>query len=99
MGITLLCPGYIQTPFLDEGGKFGRKLVNRSPEQRQQLLDKIAKFKPMSSDLFAKKALDLIAKNREIIILPYWYRLFLWVHGFFPFLTRMFLDKSYGKTP
>ncbi len=95
VGLNLLCPGYIQTPFLDQGGKFGRKLVSRSEEKRRQLLGMLEKFKPMPPDKFAAKALDQIAKNKSFIVIPSWYRLFLWAFRFFPLFTRFFVEKTF----
>lgn len=95
VGVSLLCPGYVQTRFLDGGGKFGEKLVNRSLEQQHQFLEKLEKFRPMAPDLFAGRALDLIARNKAIIIVPYWYRLILLSYRFFPEITTFFIQKTF----
>lgn len=97
VGVSLLCPGYVQTRFLDGGGKFGKKLVNRSLEQQHQLLAKLEKFRPMDPDLFAGRALDLIARNKAIIVVPCWYRLILLAYRFFPVITTFFIQKSFEK--
>jgi len=68
--VSVLCPGFVRTAILEDGGKFGRSLIDLSPDQKQRLLESYEEFKPLPPNVFAAKALDLIAKNRAIIILP-----------------------------
>jgi short-subunit dehydrogenase len=102
--VSVLCPGFVRTAILEGGGKYGKVLVDLSPEQHRQLLEVMEKFKPMPPDNFAQKALDSIAKNKAIIVIPLWWKLFWWIHRIFPalgmFLTqRHFQDfqKKLGK--
>ena len=92
--VSVLCPGFIRTPIL-EGGKYGKMLIDRSPEQQQRLLKMIEKFKPMPPNILAKKALNLIAKNKAIIIVPSWYKLFWWIHRLFPSLGILLAQKNF----
>lgn len=69
--VSLFCPGVIRTPIMD-GGKFGRDIQNLSPTQKKSFLDAIEKIRPMDPDLFAKKALQSVAKREFTIILPRW---------------------------
>ncbi len=80
--VSVLCPGAIRTPLL-VGGKYGRVLVKVPSEQ---LLRMWEKMKPMPPDLFAKKALNLVAKNKAIIILPWWWKFFWWINRLSPSL-------------
>lgn len=79
--VSVLCPGAVRTPLLI-GGKYGKVLD--IPTER--LLRMWEKFKPMSPDLFAKKALNLVAKNKAIIIVPWWWKLFWWINRLSPSL-------------
>jgi NAD(P)-dependent dehydrogenase (short-subunit alcohol dehydrogenase family) len=93
--VSVLCPGFIRTAILDRGGKYGRVLVERSPEQQQRLMEMFEKYKPMEPSLFAKKALGEIAKNRATIIIPSWYHLFWWIHRLLPSLGLFLARKSF----
>lgn len=81
--VSVLCPGAVRTPLLI-GGKYGKMLLDIPTEQ---LLRMWEKFRPMSPDLFAKKALNLIAKNKAIIVVPFWWKLFWWINRLSPSLA------------
>jgi len=93
--VSVLIPGFVRTPILEGGGKYGKSLMDMSPEQEREFRDLIEKFKPMSPDTFARKALDAIAKNKAIIVIPSWWKLFWWVDRLSPSLTILQLRKSY----
>ncbi len=93
--ISVLCPGFIRTPILEGGGKYGKMLMELSLEQERDLRDLAEKFKPMSPNIFARKALDAIAKNKAIIIIPSWYRLVWWIERLSPSLTLFLLRKAH----
>jgi NAD(P)-dependent dehydrogenase (short-subunit alcohol dehydrogenase family) len=86
--VSVLCPGAVRTPLLI-GGKYGKVLD--IPTER--LLRMWEKFKPMSPDLFAKKALNLVAKNKAIIIVPWWWKLFWWINRLSPSLGIIIARK------
>jgi len=65
--VSVLCPGVIRTPIL-EGGKYGKMLIDIPPEKMRPLWEKL---KPMSPNLFAKKVLKSVAKNRQSLLCPY----------------------------
>jgi NAD(P)-dependent dehydrogenase (short-subunit alcohol dehydrogenase family) len=90
---SVLCPGFVRTPML-EGGKYGKTLMDLSPEQERELRDTFEKLKPMSPDTFAGKALDAIAKNKAIIVEPSWWKLFWWIDRLSPQLTMLQLRKQ-----
>jgi len=85
--VSVLCPSFVRTPILDDGGKFGRFLVELSPEKKQKLLALYEKYNPMPANVFAEKALNLIARNKAIIILPARWK-FIWL------LCRIFPSRS-----
>jgi len=68
--VSVLCPSFVRTAILEDGGRFGRSLVNMSPDQKRRLLESYEEFKPMPPNVFAAQSLDLIAKNEAIIVLP-----------------------------
>jgi NAD(P)-dependent dehydrogenase (short-subunit alcohol dehydrogenase family) len=96
MGIRLsvLCPGAVRTPILEGGGKYGKMLVDIPPEQIRRLLEKL---KPMSPDLFARKVLNSVAKNKAIIIVPSWWKLFWWINRLSPSLGIILAQRRFQK--
>lgn len=89
--VSVLCPGAIRTPLL-EGGKYGKFLIDIKPEQ---LRDEWKKLRPMAPNIFASRALDAIAKNKAIIVLPSWWRLLWWIHRLFPSLGISLAQKKH----
>ncbi|MBL9026106.1 MAG: SDR family oxidoreductase [Myxococcales bacterium] len=68
---SVLCPGAIETPILT-GGEYGRfKYAGLSKEAARALWDRVH---PMDVDVFARKALDAIARGEAIIVLPAWWK-------------------------
>ncbi len=101
--VSVVCPGVIRTPIMD-GGKFGKMLVH-VPDAVMAKMERY--FRPMAPDIFAKKVVNKVTKNRGIIIVPTWWRFFWWIGRFseplaffFAHLqhrnSRRMLDKS-GK--
>ncbi len=82
--VSVLCPGFVRTAILEGGGKYGKMLIDLSPEQHRQMWEMIEKFKPLSPNMFAKRALDSVAKNKAIIIVPAWWKLIWLLNRFFP---------------
>ena len=87
--VSVVCPGVVRTPILVGGGKYGKMLIDIPPEQIEQMWEKL---KPMPPDLFAKRVLDLVAKNKAIIIVPSWWKVFSWINRYSPSL-ELFLSK------
>lgn len=90
--VSVLCPGFIRTPIL-EGGKYG-KLVEMDRKQMDQMWRWV---KPMSPQVFAVKAIDAIAKNKPIIVLPGWYKLLWWFDRISPTLLMFIAQKPYQR--
>ena len=91
--VSVFCPGPIRTPIL-HGGKYGKQLMNLSDEQ---LLEIFEKLKPMSPDVFAKKALNAVAKNKAIIILPSFWKLLWWLNRLSPALGMALIQNRFKK--
>ena len=92
--VSVLCPGVIRTPILESGGKYGRMLIDVPPEQVRQMWERL---KPMSPSLFAEKVLNSVAKNRAIIIVPSWWKVFWWINRLSPSLWIAFAQRSFQR--
>jgi hypothetical protein len=44
------------------------------------------RLRPMDADVFARRALDDVARNRGVIVHPAWWRLVRWLDGVLPSL-------------
>ena len=92
--VSVFCPGYIRTPIL----KIDREdpiLAGMSEAQLQATDALIEKVFPMDPDVFVKKALKAIAKNKAIIILPWWCKIFWWINRISPSLgIKMTVKQS-----
>jgi NAD(P)-dependent dehydrogenase (short-subunit alcohol dehydrogenase family) len=76
--VSVVCPGVIRTPIM-EGGRFGKMLVHISEKIRTKME---RYFRPMAPDVFAKKVINKIARNKGIIIVPSWWRIAWWIERF-----------------
>ena len=90
--VSVLCPGVIRTPILEGGGKYGKMLIDIPPEELRRMLEKL---KPMSPSLFAKEVLKLVAKNKAIIIVPSWWKVFWWINRLSPSLGILLAQKHF----
>jgi len=51
----------------------------------------------MPPDIFAYKAINSVAKNKAIIIVPSWWKLFCWINRLFPSLGINLAGKHFQK--
>ncbi len=91
--VSALCPGFVRTPML-EGGKYGKDLMELSPEQERDLRDTFERFRPMSPDRFSRNVLDKVEKNKAIIVEPSWWKLPWWIDRLSPRLTTFQLQRQ-----
>lgn len=93
--VSVVCPGVVRTPILESGGKFGRILDDVPPEALERILERM---RPMPAPIFARKVLNKVAKNRAIIVVPNWWKIFWWLHRLSPtfglFLAKQFYRHS-----
>ncbi|MBM4341045.1 MAG: SDR family oxidoreductase [Deltaproteobacteria bacterium] len=75
--VSVICPGVVRTPILVGGGRYGKMLVDIPPEKIERMWERL---KPMPPNLFAKKVLRSVVKNKAIIIVPNWWRIFWWIY-------------------
>ena len=92
--VSVLCPGVVRTPILEGGGKYGKMLIDIPPEQLRRMWEKL---KPMSPNIFAKKVLNSVAKNKAIIIVPSWWKVFWWINRLSPSLGIFLAQKRFQK--
>ena len=92
--VSVLCPGVVRTPILEGGGKYGKMLINIPQEQMRQLWEKL---RPMSPNLFAKKVLKSVAKNKAIIIVPSWWKVYWWINRLSPSLGIFLSQKQFQR--
>jgi NAD(P)-dependent dehydrogenase (short-subunit alcohol dehydrogenase family) len=89
--VSVLCPGLIRTEVLDDAGVYGKNLPGMSQGQRKQTVER---FRPMDPAAFARKALDAVARNKPIIVLPWWWRVWWWADRISPSLVMWFFQKQ-----
>jgi NAD(P)-dependent dehydrogenase (short-subunit alcohol dehydrogenase family) len=91
--VSVLCPGIIRTPIM-EGGRYGRfnsdaeMLAGHAPHMRRLAMD---------PDVFARRALRSIGRNRAVIVEPAWAR---WAWRFdriAPRLTERLLARLFRR--
>jgi short-subunit dehydrogenase len=90
--VSVLCPGVVRTPILEGCGKYGKDLLDIPPEQQRAMWERL---KPMAPDAFARNALNAIARNQAIIIIPSWWKLFWLIDRLFPSLGILLAQKQY----
>jgi len=89
--VSAFCPGVIRTPIL-QGGKYGKRLQLISKSLEDKILERSRPLDPAS---FAVEALDALARNRAIIIIPGWWRIFWWMSRLSPSLVRYLSARTY----
>lgn len=67
---SVLCPGVVRTAILVDGGRYGR-VRHLDLEALKETWERL---RPMGADAFARKALDGVARNRAVVVLPAWWR-------------------------
>jgi NAD(P)-dependent dehydrogenase (short-subunit alcohol dehydrogenase family) len=91
--VSVICPGVIRTPIL-EGGKYGKINMNITPEKLRDMWEEL---KPMAPDVFARKVLNAVAKNKAIIIVPSFWKLLWWLNRLSPTLGMYFARNRFQK--
>jgi NAD(P)-dependent dehydrogenase (short-subunit alcohol dehydrogenase family) len=92
--VSVICPGVIQTPILEGGGRYGKMLIDVPPEEMRRLFERL---RPMPARIFAHKVLDAVAKNKAIIIYPRWWRVFWWINRLSPRLGVFLAQRSFQR--
>lgn len=69
--VSVLCPGVVRTPILDDGGRHGHVRLAFDAATRKRLWERL---RPMDVDTFARRALDDVARGRAVVVHPAWWR-------------------------
>jgi NAD(P)-dependent dehydrogenase (short-subunit alcohol dehydrogenase family) len=99
---SVICPGVVDTPIL-AGGKHGAILLPRRASRKENgetarwLRSQIRRTRPMNPATFAAKALRQVARNRAIIIVPAWWRVFWWLDRGSPTLAMGLARRACEK--
>ncbi|MFH9613907.1 SDR family NAD(P)-dependent oxidoreductase [Streptomyces pratensis] len=89
--VSVLCPGVIRTPLI-EGGVYGRSVEGVTSEMAREMWEE---QKPISAEEFAKKSLDAVARNKGIIVVPAFWKLFWWLFRLSPSLSLKIATKKF----
>jgi len=92
--VSVICPGVIRTPIL-RGGKYGKMLADIPMDKMEPLFER---FRPMSPAIFARKVLNAVAKNKAIIVVPAWWKVFWWLNRLSSSLWIFLAHKSFLKS-
>lgn len=91
--VSVLCPGTILTPMIEKGASPERWVGNYSTEKLEAFFGGAVGMAP---DVFSKKALDQIAKNKSVIVLPASYKALWLINRLSPPLAMGLSDKIYS---
>ena len=89
---SVLCPGTIQTPIIENGHRSERWAGNYSEETLKKFL---SQAKGMDPDLFAEKSIRQIAKRKPVIAIPLGYKTLWWLNRLSPPLAISLSHKIY----
>jgi NAD(P)-dependent dehydrogenase (short-subunit alcohol dehydrogenase family) len=89
--VSVLCPGVIRTPLI-EGGVYGRNVDGVTSEMTRAMWEE---QRPISAEEFVKKSLDAVAKNKGIIVVPAFWKLFWWLFRLSPSLCLNIAIKKF----
>jgi len=59
-----------------------------SPDQQKHTMEMVEKLKPINPNIFSERALNSVAKNKAIIVVPSWWKPFWWIHRLFPTIKK-----------
>ncbi|MGJ7907998.1 SDR family NAD(P)-dependent oxidoreductase [Actinopolyspora sp. H202] len=89
--VSVLCPGVVRTPLID-GGRYGRRIEGVTSEMTREMWER---QKPISAEEFAKKALGAVAKNKGIVVVPAFWKLFWWLFRVSPSFSVYLATRSF----
>jgi NAD(P)-dependent dehydrogenase (short-subunit alcohol dehydrogenase family) len=89
--VSVLCPGAVRTPILS-GGKYGRtNVIGISEDSVRAMWERL---RPIDADAFARKAVQAVARNEAIIVIPAWWRALWLFERLSPSLSAMLWEKA-----
>jgi NAD(P)-dependent dehydrogenase (short-subunit alcohol dehydrogenase family) len=89
--VSVVCPGIVNTPLI-EGGRYGR--INTGAANLARLAKR---YRGLALDppVFARRVLRGVERNRAVIIVPGWARLFWYVDRAAPWLSNKLVEALY----
>ena len=91
--VSVICPGAVFTPIAN-GGKFGKLLQPMSDEAVERFWSALH---PVPAKLIARQALDRVAKNHAVIVVPARYRWIWRLYRYAPALVTPFLRRHFTR--
>ena len=96
--VSVLCPGAVRTPGL-EGGRHGVFLRGISEEEQRKAMREFSKrLRPMDPLRFAHAALDAVARNKPIVVIPSWWKLLWWIERASPSLSLLLTQWVFERS-
>jgi NAD(P)-dependent dehydrogenase (short-subunit alcohol dehydrogenase family) len=89
--VSVLCPGAVETAIVG-GGKFGKVLQPPPPEVQKRFWKQ---GRPISPERFAREAVAAVARNKAIIVIPWWWKIFWWVYRLSPTLALAWTRRHF----
>jgi NAD(P)-dependent dehydrogenase (short-subunit alcohol dehydrogenase family) len=89
--VSVLCPGAVETAIVG-GGKFGKVINPPPPEVLRRLWEQ---GRPIAADVFARAALKAVARNKAIIVIPWWWKVFWWAYRLSPALALVWARRHF----
>ena len=95
--VSVICPGAVRTPIM-RGGKHGILLMPFPEEKQREMAARFnERFRPMDVSVFARKVLDQVARNRAIIVVPGWCKIFWWIERASPTLAAFLRERAFER--
>jgi NAD(P)-dependent dehydrogenase (short-subunit alcohol dehydrogenase family) len=92
--VSVLCPGVVRTAILG-GGKYGRMNMQGVS---QEWIDRFwERLRPMDPNLFARHAIDAMMRNKALIVLPRWWKIFWYLERLSPDLMLWLATRSFRQ--
>lgn len=89
--VSVLCPGPVETAIVG-GGKFGKVINPLPPEVQSRFWEQ---GRPIAADVFAQAALTAVAKNKAIIVIPWWWKVFWWAYRLSPTMAMVWARRQF----
>lgn len=93
--VSVLCPGAVLTPILS-GGRFGHSGYEGLREETIQKM--WSALRPITAETLASKALDAVARDEAIIVVPGWWRAVWLADGLAPSAILRIYALVLGRT-
>ena len=93
--VSVVCPGLVRTPIWD-GGRYGRFKPGLDPKKLAERAERL--LAPMEPQMFARRVLRAVDRNRAVIIEPKIWRLLWYIERLSPWLVEKLQERIVGST-